>query len=105
MISVMVLYPNKPGSRFDLDYYVNRHLPLVRERLAPMGMIAMTYATEAALGASAGAQTYRLVADLRFNDMETTRRALAAHGPETQADIPNFTDVTPVILIAEVRAG
>jgi uncharacterized protein (TIGR02118 family) len=105
MISVMVLYPNKPGSRFDLDYYVNRHLPLVRARLEPMGMVAMTYAVEAALDVSTDLQPYRLVADLRFDDMDATRRALAAHGPETQADIPNFTDIAPVIFIGEVRAG
>jgi uncharacterized protein (TIGR02118 family) len=105
MISVMVLYPNKPGSRFDLDYYVSRHLRLVRERLEPMGMRSMTYIAEAALDPSAGPQPYRLVADLRFDDMAATRRALAAHGPETQADIANFTDVAPVILIGEARAG
>jgi hypothetical protein len=30
--------------------------------------------------------------------------ALAAHGPETQADIPNFTDAVPIIQISEVIA-
>ena len=106
MISVMVLYPNAPGSRFDMDYYVDRHLKLVRDRLAPMGMRSMTYVAEAALDPAAAApQPYRLVCDLRFDDMEATRRALAAHGPETQADIPNFTDVAPVILIGEAKAG
>ena len=29
MISVAVLYPNKAGLKFDLDYYVHWHLPLV----------------------------------------------------------------------------
>ena len=36
---------------------------------------------------------------------ETSRAALAAHGAETQADIPNFTDVAPVIQISEVVVG
>lgn len=101
MISVLVLYPNAPGSRFDVDYYLNRHLKLVRERLEPMGLRSMTIITEAAMNADAEPQAYRLIADLRFDTMEATRRALAAHGPETQADIPNFTDVTPVIMIGE----
>ncbi len=78
--------PNGPGSRFDMDYYVNRHLKLVRDRLEPMGMRAMTIATEATLDPAAGPQAYRLMADLRFDDMEATRKALTAHGPETQAD-------------------
>jgi hypothetical protein len=44
-----------------------------------------------------------LSAELRFDDMESATRALQARGPETQADIPNFTDVAPVILIGEVH--
>jgi uncharacterized protein (TIGR02118 family) len=103
MISVIVLYPNEPGSRFDMDYYVNRHLKLVRDRLEPMGMRSMTFIVESAMDPTAPPQTYRLVAEIRFDDMEAARRALTAHGPETQADIPNFTDVAPVILIGEAK--
>ena len=33
MIKVSVLYPFAAGCRFDLDYYCNRHMPLVKERL------------------------------------------------------------------------
>ena len=105
MMSVVVLYPNQPGSRFDLDYYVDRHLPLVRARLEPMGMRSMTYTVERALDPAAPAQTYRLLADLRFDDMDSLSRALQAHGAETQADIANFTDVAPVILIGETHQG
>jgi hypothetical protein len=42
MISVVVLYPNKAGSKYDLDYYVRRHLPLVRDRLQG----SLTYTVE-----------------------------------------------------------
>jgi len=101
MISVLVLYPNTPGSRFDMDYYVNRHLKLVRQRLDPMGLRSMTIISEAAIDPDAGSQAFRLIADLRFDTMDATRKALAAHGPETQADIPNFTDVKPVSVIGE----
>ncbi len=105
MISILVLYANSPGSKFDMDYYVSRHLPLVRRLLEPMGMRSLTYVTERALDDAGGAQAYRLIAELRFDDMATTKSALAAHGPETQADIPNFTDVAPVIIIGELGAG
>jgi uncharacterized protein (TIGR02118 family) len=103
MISVIVLYPNEPGSRFDIDYYTNRHLKLVRERLEPVGMRSLTFAIEAATDLVSAPQAFRLVAELRFDDMEATRRALTAHGAETQADIPNFTNITPVILICETK--
>jgi uncharacterized protein (TIGR02118 family) len=105
MISILVLYANSPGSRFDLNYYTSRHLPLVRRLLEPMGMRSLTYVTERALDPAAPHQAYRLIAELRFDDMATTQAALAAHGAETQADIPNFTDVAPIIMIGELGAG
>jgi hypothetical protein len=40
-----------------------------------------------------------------FDDMDATRLALSAHGPETQADVPNFTDVAPVVLIGVAKPG
>jgi hypothetical protein len=60
MISVAVLYPNKAASKFDLDYYVYRHLPLVRDRLEPMGMRSLTYTVERAMDPAAPPQPYRL---------------------------------------------
>ena len=103
MISVVVLYPNKAGSKFDLDYCVRRHLPLVRDRLQPMGMRSLAYTVEHAMDPKAPPQAYRLSAELRFDDMESAARALESHGPETQADIPNFTAVAPVILNGEIH--
>jgi uncharacterized protein (TIGR02118 family) len=34
MIKVSVLYPNKPGSRFDMTYYVGQHMPLAMRLLS-----------------------------------------------------------------------
>ena len=33
MIKVSVLYPNKPGSHFDMNYYVTQHMPLAMRLL------------------------------------------------------------------------
>jgi len=33
MIKVNILYPNKAGSRFDLEYYFNTHMPMSIEKL------------------------------------------------------------------------
>jgi uncharacterized protein (TIGR02118 family) len=105
MISILVLYANQKGSKFDFEYYTSHHLPLVRRLLEPMGMRSLTYVTERALESSESASLYWLIAELRFDDMESTRAALASHGAETQADIPHFTDVAPVIVIGELATG
>ena len=31
MIKVSVLYPNSAGGRFDIAYYVDKHMPMVRQ--------------------------------------------------------------------------
>ena len=33
MIKVSVMYPNKPGARFDHAYYRDKHMPLVKARM------------------------------------------------------------------------
>jgi uncharacterized protein (TIGR02118 family) len=30
MVKVSVFYPNRKGARFDIEYYCNRHMPLVK---------------------------------------------------------------------------
>ena len=97
MIVVAVLYPTGPA--FDMAYYRDRHLPLVRRLLAPVGMLSLDYYCPDQPA------PYQLIAELRFADRASTDTALAAHGPETQADIANFTAANPVILIGqEVQA-
>ena len=105
MISVLVVYAGKPGARFDLEYYTSRHLPLVRRLLEPLGMRSLTYVRDSAPDPSGASQLFRLVAELRFDDRDAMNKALGAHGAETQADIANFTDVAPIILIGELMSA
>ena len=39
MIKVTVMYPNEEGKKFDMDYYVNKHIPMVAGLLTPGGLI------------------------------------------------------------------
>lgn len=97
MIVVAVLYP--AGHAFDMDYYRDRHLPLCRRLLEPAGMRSLTYYRPDQPA------EYQLVAELRFDSRQDANDALAAHGPETQADIANFTSAPIMILIGEAFAA
>ena len=33
MVKVSVLYPNREGTKFDMAYYLNHHIPMVRQLL------------------------------------------------------------------------
>lgn len=96
MVIVSVLYPNDAGARFDLGYYRDTHLPLVRRLLEPCGMRALTWVLPAGHGAA-----FRLIAELRFDTMAQAEVGLGLHGAQTQADIVNFTEIVPVVLLGE----
>lgn len=36
MVKISVLYPNRPGSHFDMAYYCSKHIPMVQRLLGPM---------------------------------------------------------------------
>jgi uncharacterized protein (TIGR02118 family) len=99
-VVVTVLYPRHAGARFDMAYYVEQHLPLVRRLLAPAGMRSLSYVRPVG-----DAPDHVLIAQLRFDSMAETEAGLAAHGPATQADIVNFTDIGAIVSIGqEVQA-
>ncbi len=103
MIQVSVLYPNQPGTRFDERYYLDRHIPLVRERWGDMGLsdVRLLRGTGTPTGDAA---PYRVIALLSFDSAEALQQAGAAHGREIFGDIPNFTDVQPIAQLNEALA-
>ncbi len=97
MIRVLVLYPRSEGKCFDLDYYRNRHIPLVKERLAPVSV-------EMDLGVPRGGQPSPFVAvtHLVFESMEQLMARYAAAGQELNADKLKFTDIDLIFQISEM---
>ena len=101
MICVSVLYPHAPGKRFDQVYYEQKHRPLVMERLA--GSITRYEILQGLSGLAPGSEPmFACTGNLYFNTVGDFQQAMAAHGAELQADIPNFTDITPQFQINEV---
>lgn len=101
MIKVSIFYPNTPDSKFDMDYYRNSHMPMVKERMAG----ACTHFTidQGLAGGKPGAPAaYAAIGQLFFESLESFQTAFAPHAKEISADIPNYTDVVPVIQISQV---
>ena len=99
--TIMVLYENVQGARFDLDYYMKTHMPLVGEKFAPFGLKAWRVVQSAgALDGSPAA--FRVAALLEFDTVDQFRRAAAAEGTAVFGDVPNFTDIKPVQMLAEL---
>ena len=104
MIVVSVMYPNKEGARFDLDYYVNKHMTLVASRGQDLGL--QSYQVLSGLDAPGGGKpAYRVVANLTVSSVQAFQSGMETHGSEIMGDIPNYTDIAPVIQISEVVVG
>ena len=101
MIKVSVLYPNNTGSHFDIDYYCNKHMPMVKDKL---GNACKGIAVDEGMagGAPDSAAPYAAVCQLFFETVEAFQAAFAPHAEAIMADIPNYTNVEPVIQISKV---
>ncbi len=104
MIKVSVMYPHKPGARFDHDYYRDKHMPLLKAR---MGDACKYYTVDKGVagGTPGSAPTYVGMCHLFSDSIETFQTAFAPHAKEILGDIPNYTDLTPVMQISEVVVG
>lgn len=101
MIKVSVFYPNGEGKTFDMDYYLSNHAPLVSKTLGPALQGASYDKGLGGAGPDAPAE-YVAIANLYFNSMEDFGEAFEEGASTLMADLPNFTDIEPVIQISEV---
>lgn len=104
MIKVSVMYPNTPGARFDHDYYRDKHLPLLKER---MGDYCRYYTIDRGLsgGTPDDPATYVGMCHIFCDSVEDFQAGFGPHAEEILGDIPNYTDLSPVIQISEVVVG
>jgi uncharacterized protein (TIGR02118 family) len=102
MIRVTVCYPATSGARFDLDYYLTKHMPMVQDRLKKFGMI--DYSVSKGLGgfAPGSPAEFMVTAQLNVDTMENLQAGMASESAGIMADIPNYTDIAPKIQIDEV---
>ena len=101
MIKVIVLYPSGDGKTFDMDYYCNKHLPMV-EGLLGDTMKGVTVEKGLAGAAPNLPVPYFAVANIYFDSIEAFQTAYGPHMDTLGADLPNYTNIEPIIQISEV---
>ena len=102
MIRVHIFYP--PSSRFDMVYYCERHMPMIKARL---GDACTGFTVDAGLagGAPGAPPTYAAVGTLLITSVEALQAGLEQHGAEIMGDVANYTDAQPVLQISEIKVG
>ena len=99
MITVTVMYPNTPGSKFDMDYFLGAHLDLVG-KLWGGNLISARAVKGLGTPDPDTPAPYQVIAILEIESMEVQLQ-LAEENAEVRGDIPNFTDVIPTVQISE----
>ena len=86
-----VTYSGDKTARFDREYYVQTHLPLVRKVWGHVGLEAIDAFFPADTGAG-----FIAIAVCRFRDAAAFQAAFAEPGTaEVMADVQHFTDIEP----------
>ena len=102
MIKVSVLYPAEPGSRFDDEYYFNEHMPMTGRLLGPaLQSVSVEKGISGAMPDQSAA--FVMTCHLVFESTEAFYAAFVPHAAAIQGDIPNYTDVEPIIQIGEIK--
>src|SRR5262245_19266163 len=96
MVKVSVFYPNTAGPRFD------KHVPMVRQKLG-----AAVKGLSIDQGLSGGQPGTRaahvMMFHLLFDSVESFQQAFGPHAAAIVGDVPNYTDIQPVIQVSEVK--
>ena len=102
MVKVSVLYPSKPGNRFDVDYYLRVHMPMAKRLL---GSAVKEISIEIGIGGEAPGSPAPFAAIVGFTceSVQAFATAFAPVAGQLRGDIPNYTDILPHIQISEIR--
>src|ERR1700749_1232001 len=98
MVVCSIVYPNGPDARFDFDYYLTKHIPLVTGVLRAHSGYRGTRVEKGITGAAPGTPAaYLAVCHFAFDSIENYRAALLPRADDIRADVANYTNVAPVI--------
>ncbi|MBC8768805.1 EthD family reductase [Arenibacter sp. BSSL-BM3] len=101
MIKLTVMYPNTEDLEFDKKYYTTEHSQLLSELL---GDAVKTSDINVGLTGASPAQLapYVVIANLTSESLESFQQSFGVNAEKILADLPNFTNVKPVVQISEV---
>jgi uncharacterized protein (TIGR02118 family) len=90
--------------RFDHDYYVQTHAPMVYGWLKEYGCRSLDVDKGVSGGPGQPSQ-YVAAGHMKFDSIEDFQRGFAAHGKAIQDDVANYTDLESRVQISEISAS
>ena len=104
MIKISIFYPNTPGARFDMDYYLRTHMPMsIEKQSAGQGYRGVSVERGVGGAEPGSPPTYIAMCHYLFDSAEDFLAAFQLHADVLQEDIPNYTDLQAVIQFSAVE--
>lgn len=101
MVKISILYPDT--GRFDMDYYLNTHMPRSIALLGAGAGYRGVSVERGAGGATPGSPApFVAMCHYAYDSVEEFMAAFLPHAAELQGDMANYTDIEPVIQFNEV---
>ncbi|KAK5299210.1 hypothetical protein LTR99_007478 [Exophiala xenobiotica] len=99
--SAMVVYPAGADAKFDMAYYLKKHMPLVAEHWTKFGLNDWKVVD---LGDSPdGSKPYSVAAILTWDSVDGVKKALADESAKiVMGDVENFSNKSPTFLMGDI---
>ena len=99
-IKVMILYPNEAGKTFDMDYYSNKHMPMVAELF---GEPLKSYSIDQGIAGRTPEEPmpYIAIGCFYFDKLSDYENAFGPNAEKILGDIPNYTNIQPKVQISK----
>ncbi|MEM1260109.1 MAG: EthD family reductase [Bacteroidota bacterium] len=98
---ISILYPNGEGKHFDMDYYSKQHMPMVA---ALFGDKLKGYAIDKGLTGRTPDDVvpYLAIGYFYFEQLSDYKEAFGPNAEKIRGDIPNYTNIQPIVQISQV---
>lgn len=103
MVRICIFYPNNKSARFDVRYYVEKHMPMSIALLSGQAGFRGVSVEHGLGGALPGTDAaFVAMCHFLFESLADFVAAFAPHADTLRSDMHNYTDIEPIIQVSEV---
>lgn len=101
LIKISIMYPFAEGKTFNMAYYETKHMPMVAGFLGS-NLVKYTIEKGLANGMPNQPLPFMAVGTFYVKSLSDYQAAIGPNRDAIRADFPNYTNISPVILVSEV---
>ncbi len=101
MVKIAILYPNGEGKTFDMDYYSGKHMPMCAQLFGES--LRGLEINQGLAGRTPDEPVPYLAAGyFYFDTLEDYQKVFGPNAEKIVGDIPNYTNIQPIVQISKV---